>query len=95
MIKRLCNFREIKSKSSVNSNSIYTSNFTISHLETQDSGIYMCTVTVTGGDYVWQANANDCLSITLDQKKITGACYIHLIPSHPSTFIVCFNSFFV
>ena len=42
----------------VNSNSIYTSNFTISHLETQESGIYTCTVTVTGGDYFQQADAS-------------------------------------
>ena len=73
-----------------NSNSIYTSNFTISHLETKDSGIYTCTVNVTGGDYVQQADASDSISITVDQKKITGACYIHLIPQHPSPYIECF-----
>ena len=61
----------------VNSSSIYASNLTISHLETQDSGIYTCTVMVTGGDYVQQANANDSISITVDQKKTTGVC-IHL-----------------
>ena len=56
----------------VNSNSIYTSNLTISHLETQDSGIYTCTVTVTGGVYVQPADASNSISITVDQKKITG-----------------------
>ena len=64
------------------SNNIYTSNLTISHLETQDSGIYTCTVTVTGGHYVQQTNASDSISITVDQKKITGV-YIHLTCSHP------------
>ena len=56
----------------VDSNSIYTSNLTISYLETQDRGIYTCTVMVTGGQYVQQANASDSISITVDQKKITG-----------------------
>ena len=56
----------------VNSNSIYTSNFTVGHLETQDSGIYTCTVTVAGGQYVQQTNASDSISITVDLKKIPG-----------------------
>ena len=73
----------------VNSNSIYTSNFTISHLETQDSGIYTCTVTVTGGQYVQQTNASDSISITVNQKKIPSV-YIHLTPSHPSPYMECF-----
>ena len=56
----------------VNSSSIYTSDLTISHLETQDSGIYTCSVTVSGGDYVHQADASNSISITVDQKEMTG-----------------------
>ena len=56
----------------VNSNSIYTSNLTISHLETQDSGIYTCTVTVTGGQYVQPADVSHSISITVEMKP-TGA----------------------
>ena len=62
----------------VNSNSVYTSNLTISHIETQDSGIYTCTLMVTGGHYVQHADASDSISITVDQKKITSMC-IHSI----------------
>ena len=58
----------------VNSSSIYTSNLTISHIETQDSGIYTCTARVTGSDYVQQASASDIVSITVDEKKIKGMC---------------------
>ena len=58
----------------VNSSNMYTSNLTISHLETQDSGIYTCTVNVTEGDYVQQASASDSISITVDEKKIKGMC---------------------
>ena len=56
----------------VNSNSIYTSNLTIGHLETQDSGIYTCTVTVTGGDYILPADVSHSMSITVEMKP-TGA----------------------
>ena len=56
----------------LNSGNIYTSNLNISHLETQDSGIYTCSVTVSGGDYVHQADASNSISITVDQKNITG-----------------------
>ena len=76
----------------VNSSSIYTSNFTISHLETQDSGIYTCTATVTGGDYVHQADANDSISITVDQKKITGVLsisHLHIQVLTWSVFFLC------
>ena len=64
----------------VNSNSIYTSNLVISHLGTQDSDIYTCTLTITGGDYVQQANASDSISITVKQKKITSMCitFLHI-----------------
>ena len=58
--------------STLNSGNIYTSNLTISHLETQDSGIYTCSVTISGGDYVHQADASSSISITVDQKNITG-----------------------
>ena len=74
----------------VNSSSIYTSNLTISHLETQDSGIYTCTVTVTGGHYVQQTNASDSISITVDQMKITGL-FIYLTLTHIDDIV----SFFV
>ena len=56
----------------VNSSRIYTSNLTISHTETQDNGIYTCTVTITGGHYVQQAVASDSVSITVDEMKQTG-----------------------
>ena len=53
----------------VNSSSIYTSNLTISHLETQDSGIYTCTVTVSGGQYVQPADVSHSISITVEMKQ--------------------------
>ena len=56
----------------VNFSIIYASNLTISHLETQDRGIYTCTVIVTGGQYVQPADASNNISVTVDQKKITG-----------------------
>ena len=70
----------------VYSSSIYTSNLTISHAETQDSGIYTCSVTVSGGDYVHQADASSSISITVDQKEITSVC-IYLTYSHPSPYM--------
>ena len=70
----------------VNSGSIYTSTFTISHTETQDSSIYTCTVTVSGGDYVQHADASSSISITVDQKEITSVC-IYLTHSHPSPYM--------
>ena len=54
--------------STVTSSSTYTSNLTISHLETQDSGIYTCTVMVTGGDYVQPADVSHSISITVEMK---------------------------
>ena len=56
----------------INSNSIYTSTFTISHLETQDSGTYTCTVTVTGGHYVRPAVASAGIGIIVNEMKQTG-----------------------
>ena len=53
----------------LNSSSIFTSNLTISHLETQDSGIYTCTVTVSGSEYVQQADVSHSRSITVEMKQ--------------------------
>ena len=50
------------------SGSTYTDSLTISPLADLDDGTYTCTVTVTGGSNVQQANASDDVTITVMGK---------------------------
>ena len=50
-------------------NYVYTGSLTISPLAEQDGGTYTCTVTITGGEYVRQANASNDFVIPTISKS--------------------------